>query len=102
MKIETHTIAVESEGKTDILNLSDQIQELVSAAGVKEGSAVVFAVGSTAGITTIEFEPGLVEHDVRELLQKSWCPTKRITLTIVPGETTTEPRICAPLLSAAR
>ena len=55
--------------REDIIDLTSQIQEIITRSKIKNGIAVVFAVGSTCGITTIEFEPNLVK-DFKEFLEK--------------------------------
>jgi secondary thiamine-phosphate synthase enzyme len=56
----TENISLRTQGKTEILDITDQVAFKVSNSGVKNGIATVFIAGSTAGITTIEFESGLV------------------------------------------
>jgi secondary thiamine-phosphate synthase enzyme len=51
------------------LNITNEVQSLISNSGLSEGSALVFVVGSTAGISTIEYEPGLMK-DYPELMEK--------------------------------
>jgi len=58
--IATHTIDVSTKGQGDVRDLTDAVSRAVSAAGLGAGVAAVFVAGSTAGITTIEFEPGAV------------------------------------------
>lgn len=70
MELQTETISVRSKGHTDIIDLTSGIQELVSSSRFTEGSATIFAVGSTAGITTIEYEPGLVDTDMSHMFDK--------------------------------
>ena len=48
-----------TRGRTDILDLTAQVAAAVRRAQVRSGTATVFVPGSTAGITTMEFEPGL-------------------------------------------
>jgi len=63
------TITVQTDGNNDIINLNPELSKhLESAKG--EGLLHVFVAGSTAALTTIEFEPGLVKHDVPALFQK--------------------------------
>ena len=63
------TFTVATDGNTDIVNLSPELAKQIS--GVKgHGLLHVFVGGSTAAITTIEFEPGLVKHDLPEFLQR--------------------------------
>ena len=59
MKIKTFSFTVETKGFTDIIDITEKVQNVVSEEGFTEGSALVFVPGSTAGITTIEYEPGL-------------------------------------------
>lgn len=59
MDLETHSFTVHTDGNSDIIDITGQVQNLINKTGFIEGNALVFAGGSTAGITTIEFEPGL-------------------------------------------
>jgi secondary thiamine-phosphate synthase enzyme len=62
-------IDVETDGNTDIINLSPDVARHVRDV---PGEALVhlFIGGSTAGLTTLEFEPGLVRHDMPNLFQR--------------------------------
>jgi secondary thiamine-phosphate synthase enzyme len=60
-----------TRGFSDVHDLTGDVREVVARSGVSEGTATVFAVGSTASITTIEFEPALV-RDMEEALEKLW------------------------------
>jgi thiamine phosphate synthase YjbQ (UPF0047 family) len=55
MKIVTEKITLKTQGNTDIVNISDEVQALINKTGFVEGSANVFVVGSTASISTIEY-----------------------------------------------
>ena len=50
-------------------DVTDDVAELVSVSGVKEGIVVVSLTGSTGAITTIEFEPGALK-DLRDALER--------------------------------
>jgi len=63
------TITISTVGYSDIINVSDQVQSTVSASGIQDGLAAVTVIGSTASVTTIEYEPALVE-DMKELFEK--------------------------------
>jgi len=63
------TITISTAGFSDIINVSDQVQSTVSASGIQDGLAAVTVIGSTASVTTIEYEPALVE-DMKELFEK--------------------------------
>jgi secondary thiamine-phosphate synthase enzyme len=57
----TDRIAVATRGDGHILDLTEQVQALVRKHEFSEGQALVFVAGSTAGVTTIEYEPGLLQ-----------------------------------------
>jgi secondary thiamine-phosphate synthase enzyme len=61
MEIETYSIAISTKGNCDIIDITDQVSNVISNNGFTEGNVLVFAGGSTAGITTIEYEPGLLK-----------------------------------------
>lgn len=61
MKIETSTLSFSSRGNTDIIDLTAAVEEVVGKSKIKDGLIQVFVAGSTAGITTIEYESGLVK-----------------------------------------
>ncbi len=64
------TIEVGTSGDSDVVNLTPQLASRVRELGGGEGLLHLFIVGSTAGLTTLEFEPELVKHDVPALLQR--------------------------------
>ncbi len=70
-------LSVATKGFSDIRNVTDQVQQIVSRSGIHEGLANVFVIGSTASVSTIEFEPALVE-DFKEYLEK-FVPHKAAT-----------------------
>jgi len=45
----------------DVLDLTDEVRAVVADSGVRDGEALVFVPGSTGAITTIEYEPGVVQ-----------------------------------------
>jgi secondary thiamine-phosphate synthase enzyme len=59
MEILTDSFVVNSKGNTDIIDITSNVQEKINSSGFSEGNVLVFVGGSTAGITTIEYEPGL-------------------------------------------
>jgi secondary thiamine-phosphate synthase enzyme len=58
--IVTEHLRVSSRGNDEILDVTHEVQALVEKHGFREGQALVFVSGSTAGLTTIEYEPGLL------------------------------------------
>jgi secondary thiamine-phosphate synthase enzyme len=59
-----------TNGDTDIINLNPLIGPRLRELGQPEGVLHLFVVGSTAALSTIEFEPGLVKQDLPALLQR--------------------------------
>ncbi|MBI4669915.1 MAG: YjbQ family protein [Elusimicrobia bacterium] len=74
MAIYQETITFSTEGDTDILDITGQVADVVKKSGVTKGLATVFAVGSTAGITTIEHEPGVI-RDLQAAAER-WAPVR--------------------------
>lgn len=62
----TRRISLQTEGHCDIIDITSVVAEQVSACEMNDGIVVVFLIGSTAGITTIENEPGLIS-DFKEM-----------------------------------
>lgn len=69
MKILTKEITISTEGNCDIKNITDDVRRILIASKLLEGSCTVFSIGSTASVTTIEFEPGLIK-DLPKTLEK--------------------------------
>lgn len=69
MDVITRKLTFKTKGSPHLLNITEEIKDLLVQSRTKEGSLVVFVVGSTAAITTFEFEPGLVK-DVEELYER--------------------------------
>jgi secondary thiamine-phosphate synthase enzyme len=69
MKIINAQLKVSTTGAGDLVNLTDEIVERVRSAKFKTGSVTVFNIGSTAAITTFEYEPGMIK-DMQELYEK--------------------------------
>lgn len=61
MQIKTASFSVNTKGFNDIVDVTNDVQKILNESGMMEGNALVFVSGSTAGITTIEYEPGLLK-----------------------------------------
>ncbi|MBN2330074.1 MAG: YjbQ family protein [Candidatus Omnitrophica bacterium] len=68
MPVITKRIHVSTKANTDIVDLTPQVREIVNNSPLKDGQATVFAPGATAGVSTVEFEPGLLQ-DIPERLE---------------------------------
>lgn len=62
-------IALKTKGEGDMVDLTPDLAKVVAKSGIKEGIACASVVGSTASLTTIEFEPGLAA-DMREAAER--------------------------------
>jgi len=56
----TKKISLQSKGHCDIIDITPQVEQQLAEAGINNGTATLFVTGSTAGVTTIEFESGLL------------------------------------------
>lgn len=69
MRVVTEKIKLKSTIEPKMIDITKDVQSVLDGAKMKEGSALVFVTGSTAAITTIEFEPGL-QTDFREAMDR--------------------------------
>jgi len=69
MGIKNFKIRVKTKGFCDIHDLTAEAGKRVGESGIQSGQATFFVVGSTAGLTTVEYEPGLVK-DLEELFER--------------------------------
>ncbi len=68
--VKTEQIEVRTQGNTHVVNITDAVGRAVGQSGLKDGVATLFNVGSTAGLTTTEFEPGLANHDIKAAFER--------------------------------
>lgn len=61
MNVITKSFKIKTKGNTDILDITSEVQKIIEDSSLREGQATVLVPGSTAGITTIEYEPGLLK-----------------------------------------
>jgi secondary thiamine-phosphate synthase enzyme len=57
----TDYISIKTKGEVDIIDLTDKVEEAIENSGLKKGIVTIFMPGSTGALTTIEYEPGLLE-----------------------------------------
>lgn len=62
-------ITLSTKGYSDIRDVTDEVREIIRESAITVGLTHVFVIGSTASVSTIEFEPALVE-DMREQLEQ--------------------------------
>ncbi|HPC93733.1 MAG TPA: secondary thiamine-phosphate synthase enzyme YjbQ [Sedimentisphaerales bacterium] len=68
--VKTEELHVPTRGNNHVVNITEEVARAVGRSGVRDGTVTVFHVGSTAGLTTTEFEPGLAEHDLEAAFER--------------------------------
>ena len=61
MTVETKYIAIQTSGNGDILDITSEVQLIISDCNLVSGIVTIFTPSATSGLTTLEFEPGCVE-----------------------------------------
>ncbi len=61
MAVQTRTLSLQTRGRSHILDITQAIAKVVAESRLGEGAVTLFVPGSTASVTTMEFEPGLVK-----------------------------------------
>lgn len=69
MEIISKEITVQAEGFSDIKNITEEVQQFAAESRFTEGIIHIFPIGSTASVSTIEFEPALVQ-DMKDKLDE--------------------------------
>jgi secondary thiamine-phosphate synthase enzyme len=70
MTIDFQTFNLKSKAYCDIVNITNQVHNSIKSSGIKNGIVNVHIAGSTGAISTTEYEPGLVDHDIKNILEK--------------------------------
>jgi secondary thiamine-phosphate synthase enzyme len=60
---------LETKGRDHVINITGEVEQAVGASKVKNGIVTVFVYGSTASVSTVEYEPGLVK-DIKNIDEK--------------------------------
>ena len=69
MAVSTSELRVSTQGDSDVIDITGEVARAVAESGIGEGQALAFVRGSTAAVSTMEFEPGGVA-DLREMLER--------------------------------
>ncbi|MCS7145537.1 MAG: secondary thiamine-phosphate synthase enzyme YjbQ [Aigarchaeota archaeon] len=69
MSTYTGEIVVRTRGENDVIDITDKVEGHISRSEIRDGVAHLYVVGSTAALTTIEHEPGLIE-DLRTAMER--------------------------------
>ena len=68
--VKTHEIKIKTKGNCEVVNITEQVGGAVAQSDIRDGAVTVFNIGSTAGITTTEYEPGLANYDIKAAFEK--------------------------------
>jgi secondary thiamine-phosphate synthase enzyme len=66
MEVRLNHIFLSTRGNTDILDITQKVNECIAASNILNGLVTIFCPSSTSGITTIEYEPGVLK-DLNEI-----------------------------------
>jgi secondary thiamine-phosphate synthase enzyme len=69
MGVVTRRVEIQTNAEGDVVDITKHVQKALKESGLKNGVAVVFVPGSTAAVTTMEYEPGLI-HDFSGMLER--------------------------------
>jgi len=69
MNVITKTISLSTRGNTDIIDITDKVSKALQDVKLKDGILNITVIGSTAGITTCENEPGLIS-DLKKIIEE--------------------------------
>jgi secondary thiamine-phosphate synthase enzyme len=69
MTVKSKRIKLQTKGRDHVIDITGEVEEALSKSEIKNGVLTVFIHGSTASVTTIEYEPGLVK-DIKALNEK--------------------------------
>lgn len=69
MPVVTHRLSLSTNGNAEITDITPGVRDALNDSGLANGTVTVFCPGATGGVTTIEFEPGLVE-DITTLWER--------------------------------
>jgi secondary thiamine-phosphate synthase enzyme len=70
MIAEHYALECATRGNDHIVDVTEQVQAAIEASGVSTGQAALLVHGSTAALTTLEYEPGLVNHDIAAAMER--------------------------------
>jgi len=69
MAVITNSIKLKSKGETDIIEITSDVRDILKKSALKDGIANIFVPGATCGLTTVEYEPGLVK-DLKDAFER--------------------------------
>ncbi len=70
MTVQTKTFSIRTKSYCDVVNITEQVSSAVKESSIENGIVNIHVAGSTGAISTVEYEPGLVKHDIEEFLER--------------------------------
>ncbi|MCK4383659.1 MAG: secondary thiamine-phosphate synthase enzyme YjbQ, partial [Candidatus Lokiarchaeota archaeon] len=70
MTVVLEKFEIKSKAYCDVINITSQVQNALEKSGLKNGIVNVHVAGSTGAISTVEYEPGLVQQDIEAFLEE--------------------------------
>jgi secondary thiamine-phosphate synthase enzyme len=67
MTVKTITMKIETKGETDLIDITQRVENFIKDSGISSGIVALFVPGSTAGVTTIEYESGAIRDFQRAI-----------------------------------
>ncbi len=68
--VKTEMLRISTDGGHQVINITEKVMVVVKDSNISDGIVCVFNVGSTAGITTTEYEPGLANYDLEAAFER--------------------------------
>jgi secondary thiamine-phosphate synthase enzyme len=68
--VKTEQIQVRTRGNCQVVDITAEVVRVVENSGLAAGVVTLFHIGSTAGLTTTEYEPGLADHDLKAAFER--------------------------------
>jgi secondary thiamine-phosphate synthase enzyme len=97
MPVRTQTIALDTQGNADVLDITHQAAQVVKESGLSSGTVTLFTPSATSALTTIEYEPGCVS-DFRRLFDEVADPGRQYSHNIRQGDGNGHSHVRAALL----
>ena len=75
MMVKGDTLRLTTEGFCHVVDITDRVNDSIRQSSIQDGTVTVFVTGSTAGVTTVEYEPGCVK-DLEDLFNRLAPPAR--------------------------
>jgi len=97
--MKTRHLKLSTKGHGDIMNITAQLESLITEENIQDGILFISVIGSTAGLTTMEYESGL-EKDVKEFFRHLIPPKEEYAHNLTWNDNNAHAHLCSSLLKA--